>query len=201
MDRKLASALIGFVTGPRTGSSPRLPRFSDPFCSSSATRRLPATLKERSARDRTGFVLAGVTSSMEHSDVPPDTVGVDLVDGGVVVEYTDGREVFYRGVPERVQAPHQTAPGKEVHVLVTDETERHGVLVYVNERRSDDNILASSGVGRVMLDDGETSTLFTGVTVNGGRLRCEIHLERTLVDGRVFVFEEDQFEERSYEVV
>jgi hypothetical protein len=86
-------------------------------------------------------------------------------------------------------------------VLVTDETERHGVLVYVNERRSEDEILASSGVGRVMLDDGETSTLFPGVTVKSGRLRCEIQLERALVDGRVFVFEEDQFEERSYEVV
>lgn len=138
---------------------------------------------------------------MEHSDVAPDTVGVDLVDGGVVVEYTDGREVFYRGVPEQSEAPHQTAPGKEVHVLVTDETERHGVLVYVNERRSEDEILESSGVGRVMLGDGETSTLFPGVTVKGGRLRCEVQLERALVDGRVFVFEEDQFEERSYEVV
>jgi hypothetical protein len=138
---------------------------------------------------------------MEHSDVPPDTVGVDLVDGGVVVEYTDSREVFYRGVPEEVEAPHQTAPGKEAHVLVTDESEQHGVLVYVNERRTDGEILESSGVGRVMLDDGETSTLFPGVTVEGGRLRCEIQLERHLVDGRVFVFEEDQFEEHSYEVV
>jgi hypothetical protein len=138
---------------------------------------------------------------MEHSEVPPDTVGVGLVDGGIVVEYTDDREVFYRGIPERVEAPHQTAPGKEVHVLVTDETERHGVLVYVNERRTDAEILESSGVGRVMLDDGETSTLFPGVRVKGGRLRCEVHLERPLVEGRVFVFEEDQFEERSYEVV
>lgn len=46
---------------------------------------------------------------MEHSELPPDTVGIDLVDGGVAVEYTDGREVFYRGVQERVEAPHQGA--------------------------------------------------------------------------------------------
>lgn len=138
---------------------------------------------------------------MQHSEVPPDTVGVDLVDGGVVVVYTDGREVFYRGVPERVEAPHRTAPGKQTHVLVTDSTETRGVLVYVNEHRTDDEILDSSGVGRVVLDEGETATLFPGVTVHGGSLRARVTLERDLVDGRVFVFEEDQFEERSYELV
>jgi hypothetical protein len=138
---------------------------------------------------------------MEHSEIPPDTVGVDLVDGGIVVEYTDGRDVFYRGVPERVEAPHQTAPGKQTHVLVTDASGARGVLVYVNERRTDDEILASSGVGRVVLDDGETATLFPGVTVHGGSLRTRVTLERELVEGRVFVFEEDQFEERSYELV
>jgi len=138
---------------------------------------------------------------MEHSEVPPDTVGIDLVDGGVVVEYTDGREVFYRGVPERVESPHRTAPGKQVHVLVTDASEQRGVLVYVDERRTDDEILESSGVGRVMLGPEETATLFPGVTVHGGRLRSEVRLERDVLDGRVFVFEEDQFEEHSYEVV
>ncbi|ERH09480.1 MAG: hypothetical protein J07HX64_01234 [halophilic archaeon J07HX64] len=138
---------------------------------------------------------------MKHSELPPDTVGIDLVDGGVAVEYTDGREVFYRGVPERVEAPHRTAPGKQVHVLVTDASEQRGVLVYVDERRTDDEILESSGVGRVMLGPEETATLFSGVTVRGGRLRSEIRLERDVVDGRVFVFEEDQLEEHSYEVV
>jgi hypothetical protein len=152
-------------------------------------------------RDRTGFVVAACSPDMDHSDVPPDTLAVDLVDGGVVVEYTDGREVFYRGVPERVEAPHQTAPGKVVHVLVTDASETQGVLVYVNERRTEDEILDASGVGRVMLGEDEMSTLFPGVTIHGGSLRCELTLERDLVDGRVFVFEEDQFEERSYEVV
>ena len=58
----------------------------------------------------------------------PGTVGADVVDGGVVVEHTDG-EVFYRGVHRRVESPRQTAPGTEVHALVTDESEQHGVLV------------------------------------------------------------------------
>lgn len=138
---------------------------------------------------------------MEHSEVPPETVGIDLVEGGVAVAYTDGREVFYRGVPERVDPPHRTAPGKEVHVLVTDASETEGLLVYVNERRTDDEILQSSGVGRVMLDEGETTTLFPGVTVEGGRLRCTVDTVRGAVDGRVFVFEEDQFAEHAYELV
>jgi len=146
-------------------------------------------------------VPARRNADTEHSEVPLDTVGIDLVDGGVVVECTDGREVFYRGAPERVETPHRTAPGKQAHVLVTDASEQRGVLVYVNERRTDDEILESSGVGRVMLGPGETATLFPGVTVHGGRLRSTLRLERDVLDGRVFVLEEDQFEEHSYKVV
>lgn len=137
----------------------------------------------------------------EHSDIPPETLGVTLQEAGIVVTYTDDREVFYHGVPERVASPHETAPGKDVHVLVTDETETQGVLLYVNDQMTADEILAGSGVGRVLLEVGETSTLFPGVTVSRGQLRFEIEVDHNLVDGRVFVFEEDQFQELSYELV
>lgn len=133
-------------------------------------------------------------------EVPPDTLPVDLTESGIVVEYTDGREVFYRGVPERVKSPYQTAPGKDTHVLVTDESEASGVLLYVNERRTDGGILEDTGVGRVLLNEGEEATLFPGVTVEGGGLRSEITMAADF-DGRVFVFEEDQFGERSRELV
>lgn len=136
----------------------------------------------------------------QHSEIPPETLAVDISDGGITVEYTDGREVFYRGDPELVDSPHQTAPGKDIHVLVTDESANTGVLVYVNERKTEDEILESSGVGRVLLDDGAETTLFPGVTIRGGGLRNEIIIDDTLVDGLVFVFEEDQFEELAYEV-
>ncbi len=136
----------------------------------------------------------------EFEEVPPDTLAVSLTEDGIVVEYTDGREVFYRGVPERVEPPHLTTPGKDVHVLVTDESETSGVLLYVNERRTDGGILDTTGVGRVLLGEGEESTLFPGVVVRGGNLRDEIVLEAEH-DGRVFVFEEDQFAEHSYELV
>lgn len=136
-----------------------------------------------------------------HSNVPPDTLGVDLVDGGIVVSYNDDREVFYRGVPETIGSPHQTSPGKAVHVLVVAPSETRGTLLYVDERRTEDDILESSGVGRVLLDQGEASTLFPGVTVSRGTHRYEVAVDFEAVDGRVFVFEEDQFEEYSYELV
>lgn len=136
----------------------------------------------------------------DFEEVPPDTLSIELVEEGVVVEYTDGREAFYRGVPERIESPHQTAPGKDTHVLVVDESETSGVLMYVNERRTDAEILEGTGVGRVLLDEGEETTLFPGVTVRGGGLRSEIVVEED-VSGRVFVFEEDQFSEHSYELL
>jgi hypothetical protein len=137
----------------------------------------------------------------DHSEIPPETLSVDLVEEGVAVEYDDGRTVFYHGVPQQVSSPHQTAPGKDVHVLVTDGSEERGVLVYVDERKTDDEILAASGVGRALLGESETTTLFPGVIAHGGKLRCELELALDDLDGRVFVFEEDQFEERSYELV
>jgi len=134
-------------------------------------------------------------------EVPPDTLSVELVDGGIIVEYADGREVFYRGPPDTIESPHETAPGKDTHVLVTDGTERSGVLVYVDEKKTDAEILRATGVGRLLLDPGEETTLFPGVVVSGGNLRAEIRVDHDAVDGRVFVFEEDQFGEYACEIV
>lgn len=133
-------------------------------------------------------------------EVPPNTLSVQFVDGGIVVEYLDGREVFYHGVPESTSTPHTTAPGKEIHVLVTDESETSGVLFYIDERTTGADILESSGVGRVLLNKGEERTLFAGVEARRNDLRYDIDVDDTFVDGRVFVFEEDQFEEYAYEL-
>ena len=137
----------------------------------------------------------------DHSEIPPDTLAVELAEEGIGVEYTDGRQVFYHGVPQRVESPHQTAPGKDVHVLVTDASETRGVLLYVNEEKTTDEILADTGVGRVLLGEGDETTLFPGVTVSGGSLRCTVSVDHERLQGRAFVFEEDQFEELSFEVV
>lgn len=137
----------------------------------------------------------------QHSEFSPDTLSVELTEAGIAVEYTDGREVFYHGVPEKVERSYTTAPGKEVHVLVTDPTETEGVLIYINDRTTADEILASSGVGRVLLDDDEETTIFPGVSVREADYRIAAEADPDAARGRVFVFEEDEMGERSVELV
>ena len=134
-------------------------------------------------------------------DVPPDTLGVDLREEGVTVEYLDGREVFYRGVPQRVEEGLRTGPGKDVHVLVTDPTGTQGVLTYVNDRLTTAEILEETGVGRVIIEDGDEQSLFPGVRAAVEAHRVTISVDSGAVDGRVFVFVEDELGEESYEVV
>jgi len=134
------------------------------------------------------------------NDVAPSTLGVELAEEGVYVEYTDGREAFYNGVPERVEGTLRTNPGKDVHVLVTDPTETEGVLVYVNDLKTHDEILESTGVGRVLLDPGEEEELFPGVTVRADGYAVEVEADPETARGRVFVFEEDELGEYAYEL-
>jgi hypothetical protein len=136
------------------------------------------------------------------NDVPPSTVGVELREEGVVVEYTDGRTTLYHGVPTKEAGTLRTGPGKETHVLVTDPTETEGVMVYVNDLKTHDDILESTGVGRVILDQGEEEELFPGVTVRrvAGE-RTEVDADPDVARGRVFVFVEDDWGEESFEMV
>jgi hypothetical protein len=149
------------------------------------------------------FPTAGERPAMSRnrSDIPPETLGVSLEPEGVEVTYTDGRCVFYHGVPTKVEASVTSAPGKDVHVLVTDPTETEGVMVYVNDLKTHDDILESTGVGRVMLEDGETASLFPGVDASSAGYRVEVDADPETARGRVFVFVEDEMGERSYEIV
>lgn len=135
------------------------------------------------------------------NDVSPDTVGVELTEEGIFVEYTDGRRTFYNGVPERHSGSLRCQPGKDVQILVCDPTETEGVMVYVNDRKTHDEILESTGVGRVMLDSGETAEVFPGVTVEADGYAVEVGANPEVTRGRVFVFVEDEMGERSYELV
>jgi hypothetical protein len=135
------------------------------------------------------------------SDVPPDTLSVELAEDGVGVEYLDGREVFYRGVPESVGERVRCGPGKDVHVLVTDESETQGILLYVNDRATDAEILEDTGVGRVIVENGAEEALFPGVTARVESHRVVVEADPEAADGRVFVFAEDELGERSYELL
>lgn len=135
------------------------------------------------------------------SDIAPETLPVSLEPEGVEVEYLDGRSVFYHGVPEKKAGAVHCPPGKDVHVLVTSPDETQGVMVYVNDRNTHDDILESTGVGRVIIDGGETASLFPGVAAESTGYRVEVSADFDVADGRVFVFAEDQMGEFSYELV
>ena len=135
------------------------------------------------------------------STVAPSTLPVELVDGGVVVRYLDGREAFYHGVPKPVEGSIKTPPGKEVHVLVTDSDGVEGVMTYVNDRNTHDEILESTGVGRIVLEADDEAELFPGVSVTTAGYSVLVEADLETVDGRVFVFAEDELSEHAYELV
>ncbi len=139
-------------------------------------------------------------STHAHGDVPPTSIGIELREEGVVVEYLDGRTTLYRGVPGVVEGTFVTGPGKETHVLVTDPTETEGVMTYINDYKTDDEILRDSGVGRVILDDGEREEVFPGVVVARDGQRNRVVADPEVAGGRVFVFVEDEWQEASYEI-
>jgi len=135
------------------------------------------------------------------SNVAPSTLEVDLVDGGIVVRYLDGREVFYHGPPTCVEGSVTTRPGTEVHVLVTDPDGIEGVMMYINDLKTEDAILESTGVGRVVVERGARVELFPGVTAVLEGYRVTVEADLDLVGGRVFVFAEDDVREHAYELI
>jgi hypothetical protein len=137
----------------------------------------------------------------DRTNVPPSTLSVELDEKGVGVTYLDGREVFYHGVPEAAEGSVRAMPRMDVHVLVTDAEGTEGVLTYVNDRASHDDVLESTGVGRVLLGEDGTEELFPGVTVSLDGHATVVEADHDIVEGRVFVFEESELGERSYELV
>ncbi len=137
----------------------------------------------------------------QRSDIAPQTLQISLEPEGVEVEYLDDRSVFYHGVPERVEESVLCPPGRDVHVLVTSPDGSEGVMVYVNDRRTHDEILESTGVGRVVLGREETTSLFPGVEATNHAYRVEITADPEDARGRVFVFAEDEMGEAAYEIV
>ncbi len=137
----------------------------------------------------------------DRSDIAPETLHVTLDPQGVEVEYIDGRSVFYHGVPAKREGSVVCPPGRDVHVLVTSPGETEGVMVYVNDRNTHDDILRSTGVGRVILQRGEKTALFPGVEAENHGYRIEVSADLSAARGRVLVFAEDQTGEASYELV
>ena len=137
----------------------------------------------------------------QRSDRSPSTLPVEVDEEAVAVEYLDGRRARYRADRQPVETSLRCRPGKDVHVLVTDPSTTEGVVVYVNDRSTHDDVLDSTGVGRVLLGSGEETELFPGVRVRMEGYAVEVEADPSTVNGRVFVFEEDEMGERAYEIV
>ena len=135
---------------------------------------------------------------MTDLEIAPAALPVELVEGGIVVTYQDGREVIYRGVPERVGPKYATGPGREIHLLVTDGDT--GRLVYVDERMTDPEILERTGVGRILLTVDDPVEAQPGITACKTGLRIEFTVAPADLKGTAFVFEQDQFGEHSVEL-
>lgn len=133
--------------------------------------------------------------------VAPSTIGVELSEDGIAVEYLDGREVFYHGPPKKAARTVKTPPGKLVQILVTDPDGSEGVLMYVNDRNTHDDILETTGVGRVFVEPGEEEELFPGVTARADGHSIVVDADPEVARGRVFVFAEDELSEAAYEIV
>ena len=61
--------------------------------------------------------------------------------------------------------------------------------------------LFSEAVGRVVVESGETDEVFPGVIVGREGQRNRVIADPEIAGGRVFVFVEDGWTERSYEIV
>lgn len=139
---------------------------------------------------------------MRHrSNVSPAPLTVDRDGDGIEVRYRDGRTVRYADpVPadgERIAA--NTA--YEIHALVTDPDGSEGVMVYVNDHDTSDDILESTGVGRLLLEPGEEAAIYPGVTAARSRERITVRADPDAIDGSLYVFVENELEERAFRLV
>lgn len=136
---------------------------------------------------------------MRHrSNVSPVPLAVERDDDDIVLEYLDGRTVRYRGPLEPREGSVSAPITLELQVLVLDEDASEGIMVYVNDYDTVDDILEETGVGRVLLGDGDTEALYPGVIATRSGQTIEVEVDDALTDAWVFVFVENQFGERAY---
>ena len=137
----------------------------------------------------------------QRESVAPASLSVDVTDDEVAVGYLDGHIVRYTAPTTPTEPPVRTQPRRLISVLVVAPDETEATLTYVNELNTDAEMLKDTGVGRVLVDPGERASIVPGVEAEGDGHAVVIHVDFSTVDGRVFVFEEDQFAEAGYELV
>lgn len=133
--------------------------------------------------------------------VSPATLQLEVEEDGIVVHYLDGRHTVYSQTPEAETAPITMPPEFIVQILLVHPSQTEGVLVYVNDRDTADEILEESGVGRINLRPGEAASILPGIDVEMDGHTAVVDVDHEVVDGEVYVFAEGQLGSRAYHVV
>lgn len=132
------------------------------------------------------------------SNVSPVPLPVHRNAGGIQVEYLDGRRVTYGAPREETDGPVEATVTFEVHVLVVDPEREEGIMVYLNDYDTDDEILETTGVGRVLLAPEAREVIYPGVAVRRVGDRVRVTTEEPLEAAAVYVFVENELGERAY---
>ncbi len=133
--------------------------------------------------------------------VTPETLSVRVTDEEIAVAYQDGHIVRFQTPPEPTTPPVRTQPQRRVQVLIVNEEETDGQLIYINELNTEAEILQETGVGRAFVDTEEPIEVLPGVVAYQDGYAVVVDLEPKTTTGRVFLFEEDQFAEQAYELL
>lgn len=132
------------------------------------------------------------------SNVTPVPLTLDIGDESISLQYQDGRIVTYPG-PFNSREEVSATLTYEIHVLITDGTE--GRMVYINDYDTSDEVLESTGVGRVILEEGSSAAVYPGVTARREGERITIEADAEAIEGSVYTFVENQLEEYAYQLV
>lgn len=135
------------------------------------------------------------------SNVSPVPLTLHPGESQMTLEYLDGRRVEYEAPLETQSGSVSANVAYEIHVLVTDADETEGIMTYVNDYDTSDEILESTGVGRVLLDVDDREALYPGVTARRSADQITIDVEADAIDGSVYAFVENQLDERVYRLV
>lgn len=129
---------------------------------------------------------------MQHrSNVSPVPLTVERSAEAVRVHYLDDRVVTYRGPFEERDGELAANRSFEVHVLVIDPESGDGIMTYVNDYDTTDPILESTGVGRVLIEDGQHEAIYPGITATLAGETVRVTVDETAADMWVYGFVEN----------
>ena len=133
------------------------------------------------------------------TEVHPVKLNAEIASEGINIEYLDGRTVKYASKPHKIEKCIRCQPGKDVHVISIQKG--RGEIVYVDELKTDHKILESTGVGKYLVPSGKSVEIFEGITAQKEGHSIEICVDFKSANGRLFVFQEDEFGELAHELI